>query len=398
MDGDENGIATSTFPGWDTLRERRRLRMPFVLRGASSYFMDGLPGPSDVEYILDKKLASGEQFMQISRDGQLAYPTRARQPSPQKSEILDLYRQGYTVICNYIAKDLPSLFRARTMLQDVFGEEVECSTFMTPHSCQGFSPHFDAADLFVIQTHGGKHWRLYPAILTDPLEKQKASVPRDHLSDPILATTLTPGDVLYIPRGIIHEGVAAAKEDAGAASVHISFGLLTNKVLDALKIYLDQLATSHPWLREDLPENLDLVAALSQLSECINTESMHRYCEKVIRDQVFADRLERHPAVSGNVFSASPHIADRSVPLRINPHAAVRFSEIDPAQLIFSVGSGAQTLNLPIPAVPLVKEMLSATSTFTLSYLPGNDTPGDLDMLTAEQLLRLDIIQVCDAN
>ena len=35
------------------------------------------------------------------------------------------------------------------------------NTYLTPAGAQGFSPHYDDVEVFILQTEGSKHWRLY---------------------------------------------------------------------------------------------------------------------------------------------------------------------------------------------------------------------------------------------
>lgn len=78
---------------------------------------------------------------------------------------------------------------------------------MTPKGTQGFAPHYDDIEAFVLQLEGRKRWRVYK-----PLSKEE-TLPRfssqnfaqDVLPQPILDITLEPGDLLYFPRGFIHQ-------------------------------------------------------------------------------------------------------------------------------------------------------------------------------------------------
>ena len=68
---------------------------------------------------------------------------------------------------------------------------------------QGFAPHFDDIDAFVLQVEGRKRWRLHP-----PADSAGA-LPRFSSADfgaadvaaPFLDVVLQPGDLLYMPRG-----------------------------------------------------------------------------------------------------------------------------------------------------------------------------------------------------
>jgi ribosomal protein L16 Arg81 hydroxylase len=74
-------------------------------------------------------------------------------------------------------------------------------------------PHTDKQDVFVLQTSGYKHWKVYnppiPSYMlrADPYARGKM---KDVLSlseldqNPIIDVTLSPGQVLYVPAGYPH--------------------------------------------------------------------------------------------------------------------------------------------------------------------------------------------------
>lgn len=46
-------------------------------------------------------------------------------------------------------------------LQEYFGCMVGANVYLTPPGSQGFAPHYDDIEAFVIQLEGRKHWKLY---------------------------------------------------------------------------------------------------------------------------------------------------------------------------------------------------------------------------------------------
>jgi lysine-specific demethylase/histidyl-hydroxylase NO66 len=46
-------------------------------------------------------------------------------------------------------------------LQEYFGTMVGSNVYLTPPGSQGFAPHYDDIEAFVIQLEGRKHWKLY---------------------------------------------------------------------------------------------------------------------------------------------------------------------------------------------------------------------------------------------
>lgn len=46
-------------------------------------------------------------------------------------------------------------------LQEYFGSMVGTNVYLTPPNSQGFAPHFDDIEAFILQLEGRKHWKLY---------------------------------------------------------------------------------------------------------------------------------------------------------------------------------------------------------------------------------------------
>uniref|UniRef100_A0A8C5MYQ6 Bifunctional lysine-specific demethylase and histidyl-hydroxylase n=1 Tax=Leptobrachium leishanense TaxID=445787 RepID=A0A8C5MYQ6_9ANUR len=95
-----------------------------------------------------------------------------------------------------------------SVLQELFGSMVGANTYLTPAGTQGFAPHYDDIEAFVVQLEGKKHWRVYkPRKKSEWLPQfSSANFTDQDIGDPILETILEAGDFLYFPRGFIHQG------------------------------------------------------------------------------------------------------------------------------------------------------------------------------------------------
>ncbi|XP_076275972.1 bifunctional lysine-specific demethylase and histidyl-hydroxylase NO66 [Rhynchophorus ferrugineus] len=92
-------------------------------------------------------------------------------------------------------------------LQEYFGTMVGTNVYLTPPASQGFAPHFDDIEAFIIQLEGSKHWKLYKPKDEDVLTRESSiNFKAKDLDTPFMEVTLNAGDVLYFPRGTIHEG------------------------------------------------------------------------------------------------------------------------------------------------------------------------------------------------
>lgn len=96
-----------------------------------------------------------------------------------------------------------------------------CS-YLTPPGTQGFAPHWDEIDAFILQLEGKKHWKVYEPIDDDeilPRESSGGLLYRSRHCRTIGNLTaaemhgrqiawegcVNAGDLLYVPRGFIHQ-------------------------------------------------------------------------------------------------------------------------------------------------------------------------------------------------
>jgi lysine-specific demethylase/histidyl-hydroxylase NO66 len=138
-----------------------------------------------------------------------------------------------------------------------WGCAAGCNVYLTPPGTQGFALHFDDIDAFVLQLSGTKSWKVYaPNDKEALLPRQPPTAhfePGSH-GDPVLEVDLTPGDLLYLPRGAPHQAVASP--DSHSLHVTISTNQM-NSWADLFEIAipraLELAAEEHPALRQTLP-------------------------------------------------------------------------------------------------------------------------------------------------
>ncbi len=107
------------------------------------------------------------------------------------------------------------------MLGAALGRRVTCNAYFTPPGSQTLALHWDAHDVLVVQLRGAKHWTLVQPRLAPfrPYRYGAASSALLH-GRRRRRLRMTPGDRLYLPRGLAHEAQAAE-----TCSLHLTFGL-----------------------------------------------------------------------------------------------------------------------------------------------------------------------------
>jgi lysine-specific demethylase/histidyl-hydroxylase NO66 len=118
-----------------------------------------------------------------------------------------------------------ALWKMLSTMERYWNCSTGCNVYLTPPNSQGFSPHFDDIDAFVLQLEGKKTWRVYPPRSEEEMLPRYSSpnFAQDEIGEPVLEVILEPGDVLYMPRGTVHQASCVD----GEHSLHVT--LSTNQ-------------------------------------------------------------------------------------------------------------------------------------------------------------------------
>ena len=128
-------------------------------------------------------------------------------------KVLALVGDGATLVLQALHRTWPPLVHFATKLSDELGHPVQVNAYITPPQNQGFAPHYDVHDVFVLQVAGRKHWTIHEPVVTDPLadqpwEQHRAAVAARAQDEPVIDAVREPGDALYLPRRTIHAAKA----------------------------------------------------------------------------------------------------------------------------------------------------------------------------------------------
>jgi 50S ribosomal protein L16 3-hydroxylase len=123
-----------------------------------------------------------------------------------EQRLRDLPDENWTLLVNDVDKHLPALrawIAALNFIPDWRVDDLMIS-FAAPGG--GVGPHRDNYDVFLCQGSGTRQWR----VSSDPVEADPAASEDLALLQPFASEVLTcrHGDVLYLPPGIAHWGVA----------------------------------------------------------------------------------------------------------------------------------------------------------------------------------------------
>lgn len=162
--------------------------------------------------------------IQISQNGK-----KINQQEIQNSDILRLSKkylsENHSIVINFAEDFHPALATLTREFGEFFNGISYCSIFLNPPSLNCFGSHYDGIDVFALQIEGEKIWKVGKPVNPLPTKNQIYDIQDD--KHEFAEYKLQQGDVLYVPRGFIHDVFSTEKH-----SLHISIGLSTNRKVD----------------------------------------------------------------------------------------------------------------------------------------------------------------------
>ena len=221
---------------------------------------------ADIDYMLNQPQLDASD-VHIIRDGGANPQKRAvtARGAVDVAYIYGEFAKGYSLRLLAAHRCLPPVAGFAAEIAAALGEHVGANLYLTPASGGGLMRHYDSHDVLVLQCIGSKRWRLYADDYANGRERPTGRAynfdPRLHrVVGPIdREVDMTPGDVLYLPRGIVHEVVPPTDD-----SLHVTFDIHTLTVGELASRALRLAAKKAEGLRAPIPHALRLGTAVDE--------------------------------------------------------------------------------------------------------------------------------------
>jgi ribosomal protein L16 Arg81 hydroxylase len=164
------------------------------------------------------------------------------------AKVYQLFAEGATITLAFLDNVLPSLALFCRSLEGEFTFPFQANVYLTPPGAQGAKPHYDTHDVFVLQVAGSKTWTTYGTPVELPLPGQDFDASVHERGAPTCEFELEPGDVAYIPRGVVHDA-----RSFDGVSLHITAGVLRYTWAELLLELVANASLQDPALRKALP-------------------------------------------------------------------------------------------------------------------------------------------------
>jgi ribosomal protein L16 Arg81 hydroxylase len=238
-----------------------------IRRHCVGYFDSLLHGPSAVEELLELfrrqpsavRLMRGDDRKRGSESYQLV------DGSLDLAGIRNDFANGFTIVADGVERYVRAIASLAHSIEVELNFPIQVNAYITPPGSRGLVPHYDDHDVLILQIEGSKIWHLYDGVDIPPhgMQRRNKEVPTGGLPLPT-DVPLEVGDVLYLPRGLVH----AADTDA-EPSIHLTVGIhaptaltLAVGALHSLSFHDDRLNALLPPRHLDDPNTHATVGAL----------------------------------------------------------------------------------------------------------------------------------------
>lgn len=193
-------------------------KKPLVVKRGDSSFYGNLFGVSTLKEVLKSNELEYLSDVNVCRyvNGEKELLNEEGQISPEDVEKLMSVKKA-TLQFHHPQRYVDDLWKLLERMETYFGSLVGSNIYITPPNSQGLAPHCDDVEIFVMQLEGKKDWKLYKPMV-ELSRDYTQDLPEESIGEPVMEVSLEPGDMLYFPRGYIHQ----AKSVGDVASTHIS--------------------------------------------------------------------------------------------------------------------------------------------------------------------------------
>ncbi len=300
------------------------------------------------------------------------------------------YAQGSTIVFSRAQDNLFKLRELTNKIGAFFKLPFQTNIYLTPVNSQGFAPHYDTHDVFILQFSGEKRWRIYDSTITladktQPFERGKFNVGK--IVDEF---TLHQGDTLYIPRGIMHDAFC---EDS--SSGHITLGLIGKTWAEHLAELILSESKNHIALRKhpkfhqsgtnEFNEAENIIHILSDLVHDLESNN-----------SIFSEYYAKQKAITIGMLNNIEQIN------KLNLNSLIKFREKEQIRILEDSNSIELQyydikITLPANCKSFIYTMISSENEVSLKNIKVEIDEESRILLTKE-LIKNGIVEVCNWN
>lgn len=213
------------------------------------------------------------------------------------SRLLQCHQRGATLIISQAQYYFPALADLVRQVQTRLQLRCQTNVYLSPPGKQGFYPHFDSHDVFILQVSGKKTFRFYSGGVDLPFNENSFDSEHSDIGVVTEEIELQSGDTLYIPRGVVHD----AQADDSESSLHITLGVYAVTLRSVLQEIVQLAAESdlsyrksfdhRLWRQQQSPSRASAERIKNCLASAFSEDNLAQALAR-IRDDIALDTRE----------------------------------------------------------------------------------------------------------
>ncbi|AGY58014.1 JmjC domain-containing protein [Gloeobacter kilaueensis] len=263
-------------------------REPLYIFRDNPYYYNGLINFDDFEQLILSTWPGPENILASRIDplsGLGHYKNYSADDPHAISKILFDYASGFTIALFGLTKRSQAVHQLVRSAEQLLLGTGSAGLYAKAGEPQGFRIHKDPHDSYVLQLEGIKQWTIYEPqrLFPIPHDDDSYEVDESTLGSSILQVELHPGDMLYVPRGFVHE----VRSNAAALSLSLIFR--SCKRSDLLQETVNLLIARNPELRRSVQGSF---VAFTLENHQHTVHSIRDACLQALSDEVVEQAIE----------------------------------------------------------------------------------------------------------
>ena len=361
-------------------------RQPLHVRRAEREFFASLLSLSSIE----RQLSQAEFF---ERQAITAPRLEYGAPDPPVASLGDLQQRlqlGSSVrlrrMERWLSPSEPLMRLGRCLELELQHPLSSISCYITPSNAVGLGPHHDETEIFTLQVSGRKRWRLYHRVN----DARPGLHRREELGEPAQDLLLEPGELLYLPRGWIHD----VTNDEPSFSLTLVFDPIRwNDMLALLLSRLQAAGQLDPTLGEPLPAGELLrarpsdafVDAFHQRIRSLRA-ALDELTPELLAAEAARELLERLPLPPQPGRSCLLELEALSLDTLLEKRPGIAYRLLEDSGRITLLLSGGYRVQMNAKAAPALRAITAQEGPFRIRQMPhGLSDPAKLAL--ARQLV-----------
>jgi 50S ribosomal protein L16 3-hydroxylase len=368
-------------------------RRPLLVRGAMPDFVSPL-SPEELAGLACEEVAPAR--LVLERGGER--PWTVRHGPFTEADFTALPESHYSLLVTDCEKLLPDL----TALIDPFRfvPDWRIDDLMISYAPEGGSvgPHVDQYDVFLLQGYGRRRWQISARTDYDPSLLEGPELAILARFEPHQEWVLEPGDLLYLPPGIPHHGVALGpcmtySIGFRAPSHHELVGAYADdasaRAPDTLR-YADPALEPQPNPGEIRPQAIEQVQHILTDYLATDREAIGRWFARYVTEPR-AELVALYQPTDISDAAELPALLEQHPGLRRNPAARLAFLRTPTKLLLYADG---QEYELEATSEGLIESLCAERRWDTSELGPWTKRPAHAALIT--ELLRRGVLEPAD--